>query len=221
MTINLANYKKDEIIKMNAWKCPSHSHTGLEHPQCYLREHGKDLKRCFFDLESTSLNGTFGFILTYSIKPEGDSNVITGTVTKKEVEDGTYDKRIVKECIDALMKFDRVYTYYGSRFDLPLLRTRALEQGVEFPIYGAMSQKDIYYIAKYKLKLHSNRLDCVCDLLNISGKTHINPKIWRLASGGNKKAIDAILEHNIADVEVLELVYNKLKNFVKEDNKSI
>lgn len=220
MGINLANYKKDEIVKMNAWKC-EHSHTGVEHPQCYLRAHGMDLKRCFFDIESCGLQGNWDFMLTYSIKPEGEDKIISGAVTKKEIDDGTFDKRIVKECIDNLMKFDRVYTYYGSRFDIPFLRTRALELGVEFPSYGALTHKDIYFIARYKLKLHSNRLATVCDLLGIKGKTHQNPTTWRLATGGNKKALDEILLHNQWDVRILEEVYHKLKDFVKESETSI
>jgi uncharacterized protein YprB with RNaseH-like and TPR domain len=220
MVINIANYNKKEIVKMNGWKC-EHSHTGLEHPQCYMREHGKDLKRCFFDIETTGLQGNWDFMITYSIKPEGENDIICGAITKKEIEDGSFDRRIVKECIDNLMKFDRVYTFYGTKFDIPFLRTRALEQGIDFPIYGSISHKDIYYIAKHKLKLHSNRLESVCDLLGIKGKTHENPNTWRFASGGNKKAIDDILNHNIWDVRILEDVYNRLKDFVKELDKSI
>jgi len=220
MAINLANYTKSEIIKMNGWKC-QHGHTGIEHSQCYLREHNSDLKRCFFDLESCGLQGNWDFMLTYSIKPEGNDDIICGTITKKEIDDGTFDKRIVKECVDALMKFDRIYTFYGSRFDIPFLRTRALELGIDFPIYGSITHKDIYYIARYKLKLHSNRLAVVCDLLGIKGKTHQNPTTWRLATGGNKKALEEILDHNKWDVIILEQVYNRLKDFVKETEKSI
>jgi len=205
---------------MNAWHC-GHGHNGLSHPMCYLREKKKNIKRCFLDIETDSLVGDYGFMLTYSIKPENDDNIICSAVTKEEIDNGTYDKRLVKECINNLMKFDRVYTYYGSKFDIPFLRTRALELGLDFPIYGAMSHKDVWYIAKYKLKLHSNRLASVCDLLEIKGKSNLNPKLWRLAKSGNKKALDEILKHNIADVEVLEAVYHRLMNFVKEDNRSI
>jgi len=220
MTVNLANYKKAELIKMNAWRC-EHSHTGLEHPQCYLRAHGEDIKRCFFDIETTGLQGNWDFMLTYSIKPEGEDKILCGSVTKKEIDEGIFDRRLVKECINDLMKFDRVYTFYGSKFDIPFLRTRALEMGIDFPMYGSLSHKDVYYIARYKLKLHSNRLASVCDLLGIKGKTHQNPTTWRLASGGNKKALDDILDHNKWDVRILEEVYNKLKDFVLELDRSI
>jgi len=221
MVLNLANYKKSEIIKMNNWKCPEHSHSGLSHPMCYMRHHGKDLKRCFWDIETTGLSGNWDYMITYSIKPEDSDNIICGSITKKEIDDGTFDKRIVKECIDNLMKFDRVYTYYGSRFDIPFLRTRALELGIEFPSYGSLTHKDIYFIARYKLKLHSNRLATVCDLLGIKGKTHQNPATWRLAKGGNKKALEEILDHNKWDCIILQQVYERLKTFVKEGETSI
>lgn len=220
MTINLANYKKADILKMNAYRC-EHSHSGIEHPQCYLRAHGKDLKRCFFDIETTGLSGNWDYMITYSIKPEDSDEIICGSITKKEIDDGTFDKRIVQECIDNLMKFDRIYGFYSTKFDIPFLRTRALELGIEFPMYGAISHKDIYYIARYKLKLHSNRLATVCDFLSIKGKTHQNPATWRLAKGGNKKALEEILEHNKWDCIILQKVYERLRNFVKEDNKSI
>jgi uncharacterized protein YprB with RNaseH-like and TPR domain len=220
MAINIANYKKDKIIKMNGWRC-EHSHTGIEHPQCYLKAHGEDLKRCFFDIETTGLQGNWDYMLTYSIKPEGSDDIICGYVTKKEVDEGTFDKRIVQECINNLMKFDRVYTFYGTKFDIPFLRTRALELGIDFPIYGSLSHKDVYYIARFKMKLHSNRLEVVCDLLGIKGKTHQNPATWRSAKSGNKKALEEILEHNKGDVIILEQVYNRLKDFTKELDKSI
>jgi len=220
MTINLANYPKVEILRMNSWHC-EHGHNGLSHPQCYLREKEKDLKRCFFDIETTGLSGNWDYMITYCIKPEGSDDIITGCITKKEIDSGEFDKRIVKECIDNLMKFDRIYGFYSSKFDIPFLRTRALELGIDFPMYGAISHKDIYYIARYKLKLHRNRLETVCDLLGIKGKTHENPTTWRLASGGNKKALNDILDHNRWDVIILEQVYQKLKDFVKEDNRSI
>jgi uncharacterized protein YprB with RNaseH-like and TPR domain len=71
------------------------------------------------------------------------------------------------------------------------------------------------------MKLHSNRLETVCDLLGIKGKTHQNPATWRLAKGGNKKALEEILDHNKWDVRILEEVYNRLKDFVLELDRSI
>ena len=37
--MNLANLKKEEIIKRHYWRCV-HGHTGLEHPKCYEQAHG-------------------------------------------------------------------------------------------------------------------------------------------------------------------------------------
>jgi uncharacterized protein YprB with RNaseH-like and TPR domain len=219
--LNLANLKKSEIIWMDTHYC-KHGHRYTEHKNCYVEEVLKHkLKKCFFDIETSNLNANFGIMLSYCIKPEGSDDILYGVITKDDLENGILDKRIVKKCIDDLMKFDRVYGYYSTRFDIPFLRSRALYWKLNFPLYGSMTHKDVYYMARSKLKLHRTRLETVCDLLGIEGKTHIDYNYWLKALTGDKKSLDYILEHNRQDVIILEKAYNRLQDFVKETEVSI
>ncbi|MCK7532323.1 MAG: hypothetical protein MZV63_15485 [Marinilabiliales bacterium] len=55
---------------------------------------------------------------------------------------------------------------------------------------------DLWPICRNKLKLHSNRLQVVCDFFGIKSKNH--PMIfdkWCRAMAGDKESLDYIWEH--------------------------
>jgi uncharacterized protein YprB with RNaseH-like and TPR domain len=112
-----------------------------------------------------------------------------------------------------MKQFTCLYGYYSNRYDFPFIRTRALFWGIEFVPYGEIEIKDLYYLAKFKLRMHSNRLEAVCDLIGVKGKTHLEPKMWILANTGNEEALSYVLEHNKWDVIILEEVHKKLGGF--------
>jgi len=96
-------------------------------------------------------------------------------------------------------------THYGRKFDIPFTRTRALIDKVAFPHFGIIVNDDVFYWARYKLKLNSNRLDTVVKTLTgHSEKTHLDAEIWIPAGMGDTDCIAKVLEHNIIDVEELE-----------------
>jgi uncharacterized protein YprB with RNaseH-like and TPR domain len=167
----------------------------------------------YLDIETSGLQGDFNYMLSWSIKTANIDEVKTGVIKPKEISDGTLDKRIVQEAIDTLQNYRTIYTFYGTKFDIAFLRTRALYHDIEFIPYGLIQHKDLYYLVKRILRIHNNRLESVADLLGIKGKTHLEPRIWVRANSGDKEALQYILEHNIADVILLEKVHKKLKDY--------
>ena len=120
------------------------------------------------------------------------------------------------------MKYDRIVTHYGRRFDIPYIRTRALMMDIPFPNFGSIVNDDTWLMARGKLKLNSNRLDVVEKaLFGDTPKTRIDFKYWIAGSRGDKKALEYILDHNKKDVESLERVWLKLKDYVSKRNCSI
>jgi uncharacterized protein YprB with RNaseH-like and TPR domain len=212
---------KKEIVQLAKWRCV-HGESGLSHYNCFLREHPDvQEKTGFLDIETSNLHATFGIILSYSIKERGVDNIYSRVITAHELRT-CLDKNVVMQCVRDMQKFDRVITFYGTRFDLPFIRTRALALGIDFPEYGQLYHKDIYYIARNKLRLHSNRLDAVCRaLFGDTTKTRIEPQHWIQALMGKKEALDYILEHNRQDVIELERVYDTLICFNTITNTSI
>jgi uncharacterized protein YprB with RNaseH-like and TPR domain len=215
--------RKDEIIWLGSHKCKAHSHTYLEHYNCWLKEHSDDVKIGFWDIESSNLKANYGIMLSYCIKVKDKDEILYRAITKKEaLSKDKPDLQVVRQCIEDLKKFDLIYTFYGDRFDWPFCRTRAKMLGLEFPTFGSLKTKDIYFIIRNKFKLHSSSLEVACrELLGETDKTHYNGNIWRRALQGDQEAVGYILEHNKADVTDLEKLTNTVIDFSKPISRSI
>jgi len=195
---------------------PQRSESSLRHKASRLGIGYKDLamgKVGFFDIESSGLQADFGFMYSWYIKTLGEDEYFHAVVTQDEIRDGTLDKRIVEELVETLKKYKRIYSYYGSRFDIPFCRTRALSHGLNFVPYGLVEHRDLWYLARRILRLHRNRLENVCEILGIEGKTHLKPHIWIMANTGNEDALEYIATHNKMDVIILEKVFKRLSEF--------
>lgn len=226
-----------------------HRHTIKEHPRCFTKGlvkqnlkpqaieidnsepepwYQKDGVRIgYLDIESDGLKTDFATMLTWAIKEKGGL-VRSDAILKRELFEGQYDKRIVQSCINEMKKYDIICTYFGSRFDIPFLRTKALHYGIEFPGYiieahttktGTEIQRyvpelyhwDLFYTVKSKLNLSSKSLANACDYLGIKGKTPLDKEIWRQAKYGEPKAIKKVLYHNTQDVIILEKLHDKIE----------
>jgi len=164
----------------------------------------------FLDIECSGIKSDFGIVFSYCIK-ELDGELIAKAIKPKEIRDGSYDKRLMKEFIEDLKKFDRIIGYYAQRFDIPFLRSRAIYHGLRFPPYGSHFFNDVYYLVKNRLQLHRNRLEDACRFFGIPCKSHpLVPTVWLKAMKGDKKALDYILEHNKEDVISLEALWKKI-----------
>lgn len=223
MSIPIHNLSKTKLARMAKDTCEKHGHSYLEHYSCYQKEHPEEPEKIgFWDIEASGLVADYGQMLSWCIKDGQSNTIIQDWVTKEDVEAGIEDTRIVQSCIDNLMEFDKIVTYYGSGFDFPFLRARALIDGLEFPEYGTLDHKDLYFLIRSKFKLSSRRLENACrQLLGATEKTRIDSKYWRAAVRGDAKSIAYIVEHNEYDVLDLEKLYNKTIKFHKVGANSI
>jgi len=232
-------------------RCP-HRHSIQSHPACFMKglvkypdpktfekytgkpwyeysdDNGNPLLRIgFFDIEVDDLKPDRGMVLTWAIK-ERNGNVITSYITRQEIFDGVFDKRVVQEFVDAISKFDILVGYYSSRFDINFMRARAMYHNIEFPSMSYCKDEkgeyklkpeiihwDIYYIVRNKLGLSRNSLANSTQFLGIPGKTPIDFSYWMKARFGDKKCIEIVLEHNIADVEITEKLWERLTPYKK------
>lgn len=165
----------------------------------------------FFDVETSNLSANIGMMFAACVKERGKDTVATFTMSK----DGKHlsDKAALVGLRDELEKFDFICTWYGTGFDVPFVNTRLILNG-ERPI-DSLRHVDLYYRAKFNLKLHSNRLAVVGEaLLGQSGKTPLAWGQWNKALMGDKEALDTVVEHCVADVVETESVFEVLKGFV-------
>jgi len=124
-------------------------------------------KVVLFDLECTNLNANFGYILCGSWKVLGEKKIHTATITDfpSFEKDCTNDKHVVKAIADALEDADVWVTWYGQRFDVPFLQTRLMYHGNK-PM-PPVPHVDGWRIARYKMRLNSNRLATVSAFLEV------------------------------------------------------
>lgn len=218
--INPHTLTKTELVELCSKRC-KHGHLYIEHPNCWRKEKDKPLKIGYFDIEAGGLHANFDYMLTYAIKTRDKKEFYTGIITKKEIFDCEFDKRLLKQLIDDLLKYDVIITYYGTRYDIPFIRTRSLSWNIDFPVFGVVKHKDVYYMVRNKMCLHRNKLESACAMLGIKGKDHVKGNFWMKACVGDKKALKHVMNHNIKDVIILEKLHKKLERFVKPTVRSI
>jgi len=217
--------KKQEIIWLASHTCKAHRHSYLTHYNCYLTEQPERERTAIIDLETSNLKADYGILLTYCIKPLGEDKILKGVITLGDIKKGRKgdeDRRIVTDCIRDMSKFDKVIGYYSKRFDLPYLRARALNMGVDFPFYGTIQHVDVFDIVKNRFCMSRKSQEVACRfLLGHTDKTHFDGSIWRDAARGNKAALKQVLDHNIYDVQDLEKLYLTVRDYARRHDVSI
>jgi uncharacterized protein YprB with RNaseH-like and TPR domain len=169
-----------------------------------------DKRIAYFDIEASDLTANWGMMLSWCIKYRGDDKIREGVITKKEIFDFKFDKRIFEELMEELKNVDILVTYYGTGFDIPFARTRTLYHGLEFPAYGSMYHWDLFYKVRSKLKTHRKSLEVVTKFYGIEGKTHLEPDMMFKAQYGHPEAMKQLLHHNREDVIILEKLHDLL-----------
>jgi uncharacterized protein YprB with RNaseH-like and TPR domain len=199
-----------------------HGHAYSTHPACFQRDVLDGVgKEGYWDIETTGFESDYHHMLSWVIK-EKDKNVFhTACITKEDLDAGIFDKRICQELVDTLKQFGIIYTYNGTNFDVRFARSRCMFWGIEFPEFGVIQHKDIYFMTKRLLKLHRHSLEAATRFLGIQGKNHVLGKEWMLARIGDAKALEYVLRHNKLDCAILEKLHKRLLNYAKNTTSSM
>jgi len=216
----LQDLSKAEILKLVDMQC-HHRRSVLEHPACFS-DFGKGEKVAILDIESTGLTASYGYCFSWCLKPTGKDRFIGRVLKPKEILKHKFDRDLMAEFCEEVKKYDRVVTHYGIKFDLPFLRTRCLKHGLDFPLLKSVNISDTWLMSKFKLKMHSNRLEAIAEFFDIPAKGHkMNPHVWNRALSGCKDSLDHIWTHNKEDVVTTDLVYEKLRDYYPYTKRSI
>jgi uncharacterized protein YprB with RNaseH-like and TPR domain len=218
--LNLKAISKTELNDRLDFKC-IHRHDGISHHCCYEQQKGLVENIGYFDIESSNLTSDFGIVLCYSIRHK--EGIISNSITPTEIKEGSYDKRLLTNLCDDLRKFDRIITWYGYKFDIPFVRSRAMFHKLDFPLYKEISHTDAYQTAKILIRtLHSKRLGVVASFFGIKAKEHpLNPTVWLRCLSGDQDAMDFVQTHCNEDTYSLEAVWKRLEPYQKLKKSSI
>ena len=215
---------KADIVWLGEHFC-RHNHTYLEHYSCFLMEKPDTAPMVerigIFDIETTGLPANWSIMASWCMLDHDTGEIAHDIIKRREIRDRS-DKRIVKSAVAEIAKYDRIMTWYGSRFDVPYVRTKALYHKIPFPAFRDLYHTDLLYTARAKLRLHSNRLESVCEYFEIPAKNHkMTPKLNNDLQAGKQYALDDVLEHCKEDVWSTNQVYIKLMEHTMLHKRSI
>lgn len=132
------------------------------------------------------------------------------TSTEAKAED---DSRIVRSLWKLIDEADIVVAYNGKRADVPWCNAR-------FIVNGMMPPKPYFLVdplitAKHQFGFSSNKLDALAGYFDIPHKMDTDFDLWRRCMEGDQEALDYMGEYNKKDTEILELVYLRMRPWIK------
>lgn len=147
-------------------------------------------------------------ILSAAWKYLGDKEVKAVSVG----QDVTDDRHVCETLRKVIADADIIVHHNGDKFDLKKLNARLIYHDL-LPL-PPKATVDTLKEAKKVAYFTSNRLDYLGKALCGRGKVHTDPELWLNVLRGDMDALDEMVEYNKADVEVLELVYQKLRSYM-------
>lgn len=157
--------------------------------------------RAYLDIETTGLS-RYDFELTVigiGLEKGTEIQII------QLMEDDLYEQRLMKvlECAD------EIYTYNGSRFDLPFIRTQL---GVD--LSQCFEHRDLMYDCwrydlKGGLKVVERKLGIERQLKGVDGYVAVQ-LWWDYVNNGNFDSLQMLLAYNAEDVVNLRVLRKKL-----------
>ncbi len=161
------------------------------------------------DIETSSLEADAGILVGAGLLPENGSVEYLGV--RRTVE----EKSVLVRLLSRLNPYDVIITWNGRGFDLPYLTTRLLSHGLDPRSILGKRHIDLNEIVKSRLRLTFTYLDHVCDFLGIARKKGPMgmdvPQLYLKAQEGDGKALKAIRDHCLDDLEATRKVYLRLK----------
>lgn len=164
-----------------------------------------------FDLETWDLKPQFGPLLVASVEINGEMTTFRqdSYLKKGLAEDMTDDRQLAVDLRDLLESCHITIGYFSKGFDLSHLRTRLVEHG-ERPLKKMMHFDPIWGYRGWRgLNIMSSKMKHVAKFFDIEQKPEVEPDVWLKARGGNKKALDEVVERCEADVRITRQLAEK------------
>lgn len=173
----------------------------------------------YFDIETTNLDASFGELLMmgYRWHHERHYNVINiyDYDGWNELEVEKRDYMLLQDAAEIIAQADLLIGHYSVKFDHRFVQTRLLMQGL--PPIPDTPQIDTWSIAKYQLKLRSNRLAALAEALGCKNqKAKLPIYIWRRTVAHDENALRRLSKYCLQDVKTQYDVTQKLLPITKK-----
>jgi len=131
---------------------------------------------------------------------------------KRWSKDKNDDYDVCKAAYDVLHDADGIVTHNGKKFDYKFLNTRLMHHGL--PLLPKIPHIDTKVMSSRNLTIVNNRLGSVAEFFKVDGKMQNGGwKLWVDVHNGSKKARKTMEKYCKQDVNVLEMIFNKMKPF--------
>ena len=158
-------------------------------------------KRAYLDIETTGLSSKYADITVIGIGVENNCRLEVIQLINHDITQ--------TKLLKALKGVDRIYTYNGSRFDLPFIKAK-----LQVDLTEDFEHRDLMYDCWNKklkggLKAVEKKLGIRRELQDIDG--YMAVKLWwEYQNNGNEEALKILLEYNAEDVVNLRVLRRKL-----------
>jgi len=158
--------------------------------------------RAYIDIETTGLSRYYADLTVVGIALEKGSQCRVIQLLEADLSEG--------RLLEALHGVDEIYSYNGSRFDLPFI---AAKLGVD--LKGCFKHTDLMYDCwrnklKGGLKAVERQLGIDRRLKGVDGFMAV--KLWyEYANNHNQQALSTLLEYNREDIINLQVLRQKLQ----------
>lgn len=134
------------------------------------------------------------------------------------------DKELLKGIWKLLDEADIIITQNGKKFDIKKLNARFIQNKLK--PYSTLEHIDTCQIARDKFGFTSNKLEYLCEALDVKRKKLKHKKfpgheLWKQCLKNNKEAWKEMERYNKQDVLALEEVYLKLEPWAKQTSKTV
>lgn len=179
---------------------------------------------CLLDIETTGFEADYNIILcavlkTYQPDGKGKITVLRSDSYTNWDHNRSVDAPICKDLHNALMPYDIIIAHNGVNFDVRFMMTRFLKWGIVWPQPKIV---DPVRIARRYLRLGRNGLESACHHFGIYGKTSCIGDKWMEAKFDrgrtNKSAMNYVVDHCVADIDILEKFTTKIKHLAPKIN---
>lgn len=157
--------------------------------------------RAYLDIETTGLSSHYADLTVIGIALEKNRRIKVVQL----LEDSLYEEKLLK----TLDGVDQLYTYNGSRFDLPFINSK-----LRVDLKEEFNHTDLMYDCwRNNLKGGLKRVE---ELLGIERKLkgvdgYVAVQLWwDYCNNNNKKSLKTLLEYNKEDVVNLRVLRRKL-----------
>lgn len=171
---------------------------------------------CSWDIETTNLAADFGVMLCATVKPfMGPCKTFRIDKYPLYARTKSDDRMLVKALAKELSKYTIAIGYNTQRFDLPFLIGRLIAARCDVRLLSNIKHLDLIWAVRYRMRLRGASLAIASEHLEtLDHKTPLTGRLWQRATGGDTKALDKIVRHNIQDVKVLEQVAKRLTGLI-------